>query len=97
MMHRGVIADRSMEIYNTLSAMLKKGIEKGSEGTFSPLEQSRLQSITKTRQKDSEYTDTHPDRKTMRGCMLPTSEKVMASRGSRVGQLSVGSGGRAVG
>jgi hypothetical protein len=77
--------------------MLMKGTEKGSVGTFSPLEQSRSQSIAKTRQKASVSTDILPDRKTMRGCMLPISEKVMAFKGSRVGQLSVGSGGRAVG
>jgi hypothetical protein len=75
--------------------MLKRGTEKGSEGTFSPLEQSRLQSITKIRQKDSEFTDIHPDRKTMRACMLPISAKVMVSKGSQMGLLSVDSGGRA--
>ena len=75
--------------------MLKRGTEKGSEGTFSHLELNRLQSITKIRQKDSEYTDIPPDRKTMRGCMLPISAKVMVSKGSRMGLLSVDSGEKA--
>jgi hypothetical protein len=96
MMHPGVIEGRLTGTFNTRLAILKKDSEKASEGTFSPLVRNRSQSITKIRQKASVSTDILPDRKTMKGCMLPISAKGMASKGFRVGKLSVGSGERAI-
>ena len=95
-MHPGVIAGRLTETFNTRLAILKKASEKASEGTFSPLVRNRSQSITKTRQKASVSTDILLVRKTMRGCMLPISVRVMVSKGFQVGKLSVGSGERAI-